>query len=400
MNQSNEFKILLADKLADGVDKQLESLGAIASNQPDLTADDLPAAIGDAKILIVRSTKVTAATINAATNLALIIRAGAGVNTIDVQSASDHGVQVANCPGTNAAAVAELAIGLLVSADRRIVDACQDLRHGKWRKKEYGKSHGLKGRTLGLLGFGSIGKAVARAAHGLDMNVIAWSRSLTPEKAAEQNVGYAASPGDLAKQSDAVSVHLAMNDQTRHMVNADFLGAMREGSILINTSRGELVDTAALKNAIANKKLRVGLDVFENEPAGGDTEFPDTEFAASINATPHIGASTLQTTEAIGAAVVKIVSDFVTNGRVSAINLGHADPASNQMVIRHYNRVGVLASVLDGLREENINIHEMENKIFDGGEAAICSLQINGQPSADLLKNLQGNESILNISVS
>jgi len=147
------MKILVADKMAESTVAALEEMGAEVQINPGLGADDLSGAIGDAEILIVRSTKVQAAVIDAGSSLSLIIRAGAGVNTIDLKYASSHGVHVANCPGTNTFAVAELALGHIIAADRRIVQANGDLRDGKWRKKEYQKSRGLKGRTLGVLGF-------------------------------------------------------------------------------------------------------------------------------------------------------------------------------------------------------------------------------------------------------
>ena len=167
------MKILIADKMSKTALSDLEKLGHAVVSNPDLKAEDLPAAVGDAEVLIVRSTKVIAATLEAGKNLSLIIRAGAGVNTIDLAKASEFGIHVINCPGKNTEAVAELAIGLLIAADRRIADATADLRGGKWRKKEYGKAAGLKGRTLGILGLGSIGKAVVRRALALEMNVIA-----------------------------------------------------------------------------------------------------------------------------------------------------------------------------------------------------------------------------------
>ncbi len=392
-------QVLIADKLHPSVLADISQLGCEVIEQPQLSADDLPQAIGDADILVVRSTKVTAKTLDAANNLSLIIRAGAGVNTIDVSAASSRGIHVANCPGVNAAAVAELAIGLLVAADRQIVPANIDLREGRWRKKVYGDAHGLKGRTLGILGLGAIGKAVARIALGMEMDVVAWSRSLTPGMAECLHVRYAASPLELARQSDAVSVHLAMADETKHLVNDEFLAGMRDGAILINTARGPLVNTAALRSAILEKKLRVGLDVYEDEPAGGEDSFPDTELAQIVTATPHIGASTAQTSEAIGTAVVELIREFVTEGRVSdPFNMNNRSPATHRLVVRHLNQVGVLAAVLDGLREENINVEEMENSIFDGAKAAVCSLHVDSAASDTLLEKLSKQGSILRLS--
>ncbi len=392
--------VLIADKLSAKTVASLQALGCEVSVRPELSADDLPEEIGSAQILVVRSTKVTAATIEAAKELELIIRAGSGYDTIDVQAASARGIHVANCPGKNANAVAELTIGLLIAADRQIASACADLRAGRWKKKRYGEAYGLKNRTLGLLGFGSIGQAVSRAALGLQMKVMAWSRSLTDDVAEEHEVRRAESPAQIAA-CDAVSVHLPSTAETKHIVGHEFLSQMRDGAILVNTSRGPLVDTAALREAIRSKHLRVALDVYEQEPPGGEATFDDVSLAAEITGTPHIGASTEQTSEAIAAEVVRIVRVFRETGRpCGSVNLCQRSPATCQLVVRHLNQVGVLAGVLDGLREEQINVEEMENMIFEGALAASCTLRLDGQPSTQLLQQLRVNPAILHVTLA
>ena len=395
------MNVLILDKLSANAVRGLEELGLNVEVRTDLDAASLPGAIGLADILIVRSTKVTTATIQAATRLSLIIRAGAGVDTIDMTTASERGIYVANCPGKNTAAVAELAIGLLVAADRRIVDATVALRNGAWRKKEFGKARGLAGRTLGILGFGAIGKAVAERAAGLGMKVVVWSRSLTPEAAEAQGVGYASSPKELAAVCDAVSIHLALTPETKHIVGPKFLDALRPGAILINTSRGPLVDTSALRAAIAAKGLRVGLDVFENEPVGAEADWTDKELASLVTCTPHIGASTDQATEAVADEVVRIVELFVRTGRpAGTVNLCDRSPAKFRLMIRHLNRVGVLAYVLHSLREEGINVEEMENTIFAGAKAACCSTLLDQCPSDALVDGLRNNDNILQVTLN
>ena len=395
------MNVLILDKLSANAVRGLEELGLNVEVRTDLDAASLPGAIGLADILIVRSTKVTTATIQAATRLSLIIRAGAGVDTIDMTTASERGIYVANCPGKNTAAVAELAIGLLVAADRRIVDATVALRNGAWRKKEFGKARGLAGRTMGILGFGAIGKAVAERAAGLGMKVVAWSRSLTPEAAEAQGVDYASSPEELAAACDAVSIHLALTPETRHIVGPKFLDALRPGAILINTSRGPLVDTSALRAAIAAKGLRVGLDVFENEPVGAEADWTDKELASLVTCTPHIGASTDQATEAVADEVVRIVELFVRTGRpAGTVNLCDRSPAKFRLMIRHLNRVGVLAYVLHSLREEGINVEEMENTIFAGAKAACCSTLLDQRPSDTLVDGLRNNDNILQVTLN
>jgi len=390
------MKVLIADKLSPKAVSELQELGCDVIMSPDVSADQLPELIADAEILVVRSTKVTAATIDAGTNLSLIIRAGAGVNTIDLEEASRRGVHVANCPGKNTDAVAELAIGHLIAADRRIVAANRDLANGQWKKKEYGNAAGLKGRTLGIIGMGAIGAAVARRALGMEMQVIAWSRSLTPEQAARLGIGYCATPDEVAQKADAISLHIAAKPETSHMVNTQFLAQMKDGAILVNCARGEVVDTAALKEAIKTKGLRVGADVFENEPTGGEAEFHDAELAEMANCTPHIGASTDQAADAVASEVVHIVDCYKNTGTpANTVNIQSKSPAVINLVVRHYNRVGVLAGVLDILREAEVNIEEMENLIFDGGEAASCTLKLDSEPTADIIKKINGDNNVI-----
>lgn len=394
------MKVLIADKLAASSIKQLEALGCEVTSNPDLNAETLPAAIADFDVLIVRSTKVSAAAIEASTGLSLIVRAGAGVNTIDLAAASQRGIHVTNCPGKNTEAVAELAIGLLIAADRRIPQAGADLAQHAWKKGEYGKARGLKGRTLGVIGLGNIARAVIARALGLEMNIVAWSRSLTPETAEALGVAYAATPLEVAKQADAVSVHVAYaKATTHHLIDEQFLAAMKKGAILINTSRGEVLDTAALKAAIREKGLRVGLDVFENEPKGSTDTFADSELAQLAICTPHIGASTDQASEAIADETVRIVKSFIETGLpLNVVNVRGTPVTTHGMVVRHYNRVGVLAMVLDALKAQGVNVEEMQNSIFEGGTAATCSLRLDKAPQPAVVAELVANPDIIQVS--
>jgi D-3-phosphoglycerate dehydrogenase / 2-oxoglutarate reductase len=394
-----KLDVLIADKLSTAAVDSLTALGATVRMEPDLSADDLPAAIGTAEVLVVRSTKVTRATIEAGKQLSLVVRAGAGVNTIDIEAASEFGISVANCPGRNTAAVAELAIGLIIAADRRIPAATADLVAGSWRKKEYGRASGLLGRTLGIVGFGSIGRAVAERANALGMRVCAWSRSLTDDSADEAGVDRCASLADLAAASDVVSVHLAVTGETKGMINADFFAAMREGSIFVNTSRGEIVDQAALAAAIADRGIKAALDVYADEPSSGDAPFAASDFAATLAAaTPHIGASTDQASEAIAAETVRVIESYIETGKpVNAVNIRAKAEEAVSLVVRHYNRVGVLASVLDELKDAGINIEEMENTIFQGAATASCALKIDRAPDADHLDRIRRGEHIIQV---
>ncbi len=241
------MKVLIADKFEKvGIDG-LKELGCTVISEPDVKADALPDLIRrvDPNILIVRSKKVNVDALRAGTALTLVIRAGAGIDTIDVAAASDLGVFVSNCPGKNSIAVAELVMGLLLSCDRRIPDQVADLRQGKWNKAEYSKARGLHGRTLGIVGLGQIGREVAQRARAFGMRVVAWSRNLTHEEADRLDLVYALTPLEVARLADAVTVNVAATPETKHLVNAEFLAAMKPGAYLINTARGSVVDEVA-----------------------------------------------------------------------------------------------------------------------------------------------------------
>ncbi len=392
------MQILIADKVSRELVKALEALGAQIRLEPDLNEVSLPKAIGDAAVLIVRSTRVTEAAIRAAGRLGLIVRAGAGVNTIDLDAASARGIYVSNCPGMNTDAVAEITIGLLIAADRGIADATEALRSGRWQKGRFGKARGLKGRTLGIVGAGQIGKAVAVRARALEMKVIAWSRSLSPEKAEYLGVGYAPTLKELAEKSDAVSVHVAAARLTRKLIGREFFEAMRPGTIFVNTSRGDVVDTEALAGAIRTKGLRVGLDVFESEPGGSEAAFEQTALASQCICTPHIGASTEQAEEAISGEVLRIVREYMLTGDPpNAVNLREPIEQQTHLKVRHYNRVGVLARVLNLLRDEGVNIEEMHNAIFETNATASATLALDKQPDPATIQKLAEDADIIEV---
>jgi D-3-phosphoglycerate dehydrogenase / 2-oxoglutarate reductase len=399
------MKVLIADKFEKvGIDG-LKELGCTVVSEPDVKADALPDLIRkiDPNILIVRSKKVNVDALRAGTALTLVIRAGAGIDTIDVAAASELGVFVSNCPGKNSIAVAELVMGLLLSCDRRIPDQVADLRQGKWNKSEYSKARGLHGRTLGIVGLGQIGREVAQRARAFGMRVVAWSRNLTHEEADRLNLVYALTPMEVARLSDAVTVNVAATPETKHLVNAEFLAAMKPGAYLINTARGSVVDEAALERAIRERGIRAGLDVFQNEPAGGTGEF-----ASGIAQTPgvygthHVGASTDQAQVAIAHEVIRIVQSFRATGEVpNVVNRLARSSATHVLTIRHRNRPGVLAHVFGVLAGAAINVEEVENIIYHGAQATLARIHLDGQPeSAALTRIREGNPDIISAELS
>ena len=312
------MRALLADRIASPGPELLADGGIEVASDPDLTAETLPAAVArtGADILVVRSTRVTGNTLRAS-QLKLVVRAGAGFNTIDVETASELGIMVANCPGKNATAVAELAFGLIIALDRHIPDNVRELGAGRWNKAGFSDARGLSGSVLGLLGTGHIGRAMIPIASAFGMNVIGWSRSLSPALADDLGIGYRSSPIEVARDADVVSVHVALTTETRELIDATFLDAMKPGAYLINTARAEVVDESALIEAVASKGLRVGLDVFEGEPAAGAGEVDSPLFRVSgIIGTHHIGGATSQAHRAVAEEMARVVIEFARTGRV------------------------------------------------------------------------------------
>jgi D-3-phosphoglycerate dehydrogenase len=399
------MKVLVADKFEESGLTGLKVLGCEVIYEPKLEGETLGQRLAEtgADVLVVRSTKVGAAEMEKGRGLSLIVRAGAGVNTIDLKAASRRAIAVSNCPGKNSIAVAELAWGLILALDRRIAEQTADLKNGVWNKAEYGKAKGLAGRTLGVVGLGSIGREVVKRAKSFDMPVIAWSRSLTDADAQRLGVARADSIHALALAADVVTVHLALTKETRGLLNAAFFGAMKDGAHFVNTSRGEVVDEAALRDAIERKGIRAGLDVFEKEPSGGTGTFED-EVAKlpGVIGTHHVGASTEQAQNAIAVETVRIVRSFKETGSVpNAVNLCERSPATHLLSVRHLDRIGVLAHVFGELRAAGINVEQTENVVFEGAEAACARIQLDREPEREVLEKIRtGTGDVLSVSLT
>ena len=390
------MKVLVADKFEDSGRRGLADAGFEVLYQPEARDEALTEAVraSGAEVLVVRSTRVTRPMLEAG-HLSLVVRAGAGYNTIDVEAASEKGISVANCPGKNSIAVAELAFGLILALDRRIADNTRDLERGVWNKKEYARAKGLYGRTLGLIGVGGIGREMIPRARAFGMPVVAWSRSLTDDRARQLGIERADSIFQVAGRSDVVSIHVALKPETAKLIGEDFFAAMRPGTFFVNTSRAEVVDHAALERAVRERGLRAGLDVFEGEPSGGagTVEAPIFQLPGVVG-THHIGASTDQAQEAIAAETVRIAREYKETGRApNVVNLAKKSPATHLLVVRHCDRVGVLAAVFDRIKTAGINVQETENVVFDGAKAAVARIHLNQAPSAEVLREIEDSTS-------
>ncbi len=392
--------LLFADAVADRTVTQLASRGHRCTVEPALTTAELPGRIAGVDGLVVRSTRVDRAVFEAADRLALVIRAGAGTNTIDVGAAARAGVLVSNVPGRNAVAVAELTMGLILALDRRIADNVVDAREGRWAKATYSKAGGLLGRTLAVVGLGAIGLAVAERAAAFGMRIGCLDRPdrspATRDRLAELDVASFGALPELLAAADVVSLHVPAATETKNLVDADFLAAMRPGAMLVNTSRGDVVDEAALLAALDAGHVRAGLDVFADEPASGTAQW-DSPLARHprVVATHHIGASTAQAQDAVAAGVVEIVDAFTAGEARNCVNLAPRGLGSATLTVRHLDRVGVLARVLELLREAALNVEHMQNRIFTGGEAAVATIDVAGTVPADLPRQLDAIPEVL-----
>lgn len=319
------MRILFADKFPENYLGQLQQLGHRCDYQPELAAD-LADAVAGFDALIVRSTRVDSNVINAADALKVIVRAGAGTNTIDTDTAAERGVRVCNVPGRNALAVAELTMGLLLAIDRNIPDNVADLRAGRWNKKKYSVAEGLHGRAIGVVGVGAIGLAVAERAAAFGMRVHVIGRAGRPADIAKRLAGVGAvelaSLAELAERCSVLSFHVPASPDTEGMVGEALLNRMAPGSIVLNTARGDIVDETALIKAMDAKGIRAGLDVYRHEPAAGEGDFDSALVKhPNVYGTHHIGASTAQAQNAVAEAVVEIVDAFEQGRVLNCVNL-------------------------------------------------------------------------------
>ena len=319
------MKILFADAFPSPQIERLRGEGHECELSPNLTGADIRGAIRGFEALVVRSTRVDAAVLEAGELLKLVVRAGAGTNTIDKDRARELGVDVCNVPGANALAVAELTLGLIISADRRIPDNVADLREGAWNKKRYSSARGLYGRSLGIVGAGAIGLAVAERAAAFGMRILALASPRRGDAARARLAALGAtelpSLAELAEESDFLTLHVPGGAQTGGLVNRDILARMRPGAVLVNTSRSDVVDEPALIEALDAQGIRAVVDVYDGEPATGEARF-ESPLARhpGVYGTHHIGASTEQAQLAVADGVVAVVEAFVDGNVINCVN--------------------------------------------------------------------------------
>ena len=397
------MKILFADGLSDSAVERLRAGGDTCTLKPSLTAEDLPAHVAGFDVLVVRSTRVTTETIEAGRDLGLVVRAGAGTNTVDCARAAALGVFVCNVPGRNAIAVAELTLGLMFAIDRHIAAATADVRAGQWNKKAYSKARGLHGATLGIIGVGAIGLEVAQRAAACGLQVVADDKPR--DRAVHRrmsDIGVQTLPdrASVLAASDIVSLHVPGGDGTAGMVDAAFLAAMKPDAVLINTARGEVVDEEALIAALDSTDMRAGIDVFADEPQSSAGTV-DSALARhpKVIATHHIGASTRQAQEAVAEGTVEVIEEYRTGSVINCVNLEQAPRRTATLSVRHHDRVGVLAAVLQELRRGSLNVANMSNRIFAGSVAAAATIDVAGVVDEEVLDAVRALPDVIQVSV-
>jgi D-3-phosphoglycerate dehydrogenase len=312
------MKVLISDKTDPICGETLKGFPGIeVEERGGMSLEQLLQEISGYEALVVRSaTKVTAQVIAAGTKLKAIGRAGAGVDNIDTQAASERGILVMNTPGGNANAVAELAVGLMFALARKLLMTVEGMRAGRWEKKGY-QGGELAGKTLGLVGIGQVGARVARKAAALDMKVLAFDPFVTAEQA--QEMGAELCELDrLYGVSDYISLHLPRNEQTAGMINQDAFAKMKPGVFLINCARGGIVVEADLLKALEQGRVAgAGIDVYEKEPPA---DWSLAEHPAVI-ATPHIGAATAEAQVLVAEMIGRQIGQYLSEGKiVHAVN--------------------------------------------------------------------------------
>jgi D-3-phosphoglycerate dehydrogenase len=325
------MNILITDLIAPQGVELLKATGWRVDLRPGLSLSQLQATLGGYHALIIRSqTKVTAEVIDVAENLKVIGRAGAGVDNIDVEAATKRGILVMNTPGGNSISVAEHTLGLILALVRHIPQADQALKQNRWEKKKFiGRE--VRGKTLGLIGLGKVGQEVAKRARYLGMQVIAYDPYISERTAQDLDVKLVGL-NDLYATADVISIHASLNKTTRDMINREALNQMKNGVLLINCARGELVDEEALLEALESGKVAgAGLDVFREEPSGNQRLLSHPR----VIATPHIAASTVEAQEQVGVDIAEQIRDYLQYGQIrGAVNFPAIPP-------EEFHRLGV-----------------------------------------------------------
>ncbi len=290
------MKILICDNMKEEEVEQIKTLGEV-----EYKPENLIESVKDAEVVVVRSaTKITKEVVDNAPNLRLIIRAGVGLDNIDLEYCREKKIKVKNTPGASTNAVAELTIGLIITLLRGNYRGHEGIKNGKWFKKEL-LGEEISGKTLGIMGYGRIGSLVAKKAHALGMNIVAFDKS--PK---EDGIAEFTTLDGICEKADIITLHMGLFPDTKEIINNDSIGMMKDGAYMINTARGPLINEDALYRALKDGKLAgAALDVYCEEPYEGKLlELSNVFFS------PHLGANTKEAQKRIGDEVIKLINEL------------------------------------------------------------------------------------------
>ncbi|MBF0458184.1 MAG: phosphoglycerate dehydrogenase [Nitrospirae bacterium] len=350
------MKVLVSDNISDKGVEILKNASLDVDVKTGMTPDELKACIGQYDGIVIRSaTKLTADVIDCAKNLRVIGRAGSGLDNVDKAAATSKGIVVMNTPGGNTITTAEHTIALIVSLVRKIPQATQSMKSGKWEKKKF-MGVELFDKTLGIVGLGNIGTQVAKRALGLGMKAVCYDPFLNEELAGNLGIKKV-TLDELFAGADIITVHTPLTNETRNIVNKDSIAKMKDGVRIINCARGGIVDEGALYDAIKSGKIAgAALDVFEKEPPENSPLLTLDE----VICTPHLGASTHEAQENVALAVAEQIADYLVNGTIRhAVNFPSI-PADQVNTLRPYidlaEKMGCFASFFTDEEVKEINI--------------------------------------------
>ncbi len=388
----NNAKIFVADDVSESGLEPLRAAGFTVDKRTGLSPEELRAVLPEYDGLVVRSeTKVTAALMDAATRLRAVGRAGVGVDNIDVPAATARGVVVMNAPDGNTMTTAEHTLALLLALARRVPSANASLRGGRWERKKFVGVE-LRGKTLGVIGLGRIGRVVANRAQGFEMKVVAFDPFVSPEQARDYELELATIE-EVCTRADFLTVHTPLTPETRGIIGAQELALMKPTARVINCARGGLIDETALLEALREKRIAgAALDVFEQEPPAADHPLVQME---EVIATPHLGASTMEAQEGVAVTVAEQMRDYFQTGALRGAVNTPAVGAQELHVLQPYlalaDRLGRFQSQLmddDGVREVRLE--------YAGEVAEMDAAPVTRAFLAGLLRNMSARVNVVN----
>lgn len=388
------MKILVAWEMPDAALDDLRTLGCDVVSIPDAAGAAFLHELREATALVIGRTPLPADAIAAAKSLQIIVRCGSEASNIAIDEASTQGVFVCTTPHRTALAVAEMMLGMMLTLDRQLV----------WKKGESGPAtlpHGLAGRTLGLLGYSHAGRALARRAAALEMNVLAWSPTETPESLRGEPVSLCTWSRDVARQSDVIAVHADPADGEDMLLDAEFIESIREGADVVFVGHPGGLDESALESAIKSRRLRVAIDWIGAERAR-ETARSRSRLAdlPTVLMTVGLAERTMQARVAVAAEAVRVLRQFFVAGAVeNCINLLSRSPATWQLVLRLRDAVGVMAGIMDAIRSDGINAEEIGTRVFVGARAAWCTIAVDERPSTEALAAIRALPGVLHLEL-